>query len=450
MKTTPDLLPLNDLNNKKVTYTCDKPTMSSDGGLLLLRELVGSSTLISSIASSINDRRNQSYVEHSLEEIISQRVGQISCGYADANDCDTFKADPLLKMFAGKDPIQASDLCSQPTVSRLENSVTRKDLYRMGKSIFDHFINSYDKEPQAIVIDMDPTTHITYGDQQMTLFNGHVDDYCLMPFHVYDGLTGKLITATLRPGKTPVAGEIITLLKRIVTGLRAKYPKTMLIFRADSHHTKPEVMDWCEDNNVEYILGLSPNSRLKSQFSQVRKDATTRFKKLRHHRVDESRCYASGYYAAGTWRQERRVICRALSNFMGDDTRCIVTSFKDTGAKYLYETIYCGRANAELMIKDHKLGTGSDKSSCTRWEANQFRLFTHSIAYALLHEFRSTALKGTSLERAEFSTIRFHLFKVAALVEVKKTRIKIHLPINFKHQEAFNHAANYLHCLEAG
>ena len=450
MKNTPDLIPLNYLNSKKVSYTCDKPMMSSDGGLLLLREFTASSTLISSVAASIDDHRNQSYVEHSLHEIISQRVGQISCGYIDSNDCDTFKADPLLKMFAGKDPLDAGDLCSQPTMSRLENSVNRKDLYRIGKAIFNDFIDSYDSEPQAIVIDMDPTTHITYGDQQMTLFNGHVDDYCLMPFHVYDGLTGKLITATVRPGKTPLAGEILCLLKRIVSGIRAKYPKTMLIFRADSHHTKPEVLDWLEDNNVDYVLGLSPNSRLKTQFVQVSKDATARFKKHSFHGVEESRCYGSGYYAAGSWRNERRVVCRALSNFMGDDTRCVVTSFKDTGAKYIYETIYCGRAKAELMIKDHKLGTGSDKSSCHRWEANQFRLFIHSIAYALLHEFRSKALKGTSLERAEFTTIRFHLFKIAALVEVKKTRIKIHLPVNFKHQEAFNHAANYFHSLEAG
>lgn len=450
MKTTPDIFSLNDLNKKKVSYTCDQPTMSSDGGLLLLRELSDSSTLIDGVAAAINDKRNQSYTEHSIETIIRQRVGQIACGYTDANDCDTFKSDPLLKLFAGKDPLDDNDLCSQPTMTRLENSVTRKDLYRIGKAIGDHFLSSFDKEPEAIVIDMDPTTHIIYGDQQMRFFNGHIDDYCLMPFHVYDGLTGKLITAKIRPGTTPKSEEILSLLKRIVQGIRSKFQNTMLVLRADSHHTKPEVMDWCEDNNVEYILGLHPNPRLKKQFSQVRQDASNKFKRLRFHRVDESRCYASGYYAAGTWRKKRRVICRALSNFMGDDTRYIVTSFTNSGAKYLYETVYCGRANAELMIKDHKLGTGSDKSSCTRWEANQFRLFIHSIAYALLHEFRSKALKGTNLEKAEFATIRFHLIKVAALVQVKKTRIKVHLPVNFKHQNAFDHSAKYLHNLETG
>ena len=183
MNITPDLMPLNDLSKKKVSYICDKPMMSSDGGLLLLRELSDSSYLIPSVLNSMIDTRHQSYINHSYHEILSQRVGQILSGYVDANDCDTFKSDPMLKMFSGKDPLDDPDLCSQPTMSRLENSVTRKDLYRIAQSILEYFLDSYKSEPQAIVIDMDPTTHVTYGDQQLTLFNAHVDDYCL-----YDAL----------------------------------------------------------------------------------------------------------------------------------------------------------------------------------------------------------------------------------------------------------------------
>lgn len=162
-------------------------------------------------------------------------------------------------------------------MSRLENSVSSKDLLRLGNFLADQFIASYESEPELIVIDMDPSAHRTYGDQQLTLFNTHVKDYCLMPFYIYEGISGKLISTIIRPGKTPTAREIITIPKRLVARIRAVWKKTVLVFRADSHHTKPKVMDWLEENKVEYITGLSPNSVLKEQFKHCLEQAINKF-----------------------------------------------------------------------------------------------------------------------------------------------------------------------------
>lgn len=435
---TPDLLSLNKCNKKTVSCSFDQPHMSSNGGLLVLRELLDESPLINNLADSITDTRHQSYVEHSYRELITQRIGQIICGYADANDCNTMKSDPVLKMFAGRDPLDDTDLGSQPTMSRLENAVTRKDLYRMGMAILRYTLNSYSSRPKSIIIDMDPTAHLGYGAQQLLLFNTHVGDYCHMPFHVYDGVTGKLLTAIMRPGKTPVAAEIITVLKRLVREIRTMYPGLEIVFRADSHHTKPDVLDWLEDNNVHYVLGLSPNAVLKRIFKGTQDRAERLYKEVRQKTIiGEVRQYDADYYAAGTWSKKRRVVCRSLASHNGTDTRCVVTSFKTASPKYIYKTAYCGRGNAELFIKDHKLGTGSDRSSCNSVEANQFRLFIHSAAYIILHELREKVLKDTALENASFIRIILQLVKTAAVVEVKKTRLHVHLPVHFPHKEIF-------------
>lgn len=448
---TPDLLSLNKCNKKIVNCSFDQPHMSSDGGLLILRELLAQSPLIDTLSNAITDKRNQSYVDHSYKELIMQRIGQIICGYVDGNDCDYQKADPVLKLFADRDPVDDKDLGSQPTMCRFENSVDRKDLYRMGLAILHYSLQSYTDKPKSIIIDMDPTAHLGYGAQQLLLFNTHVGDYCHMPFHVYDGVTGKLLTAVMRPGKTPGATEILAVLKRLIREIRFFYPDLQIIFRADSHHTKPDVLDWLEDNDVHYVLGLSPNSVLKKIFKNTQERADRLYKEARKGTIiNEVRQYDSDYYAAGTWRRKRRVVCRSLASHNGTDTRCVVTSFKTAMPKYLYKTVYCGRGNAELFIKDHKLGTGSDRSSCNSAEANQFRLFIHSAAYIILHELREKVLKGSELENASFMRIILQLIKTAAIVEVKKTKLHVHLPEHYRYKKIFSKVAELNGRLKAG
>lgn len=229
------------LKSTKVEVNFDTPAMTTDFGALLLCELESKCGYASNVSGVIRDQRNASYIAHSVHELIQQRVFQIAMGYEDCDDCDHYKKDAAFKVAVGKHPISDGDLSSQPKMSRLENMVTRKDLVRIGYALIENYLNSYDKAPQCIVLDMDPTAVTCHGDQQLKFFNPHEDEYCLMPFHVYDGLTGQLITMVIRPGKTPLAGEIIALLKRIVKIIRARFPKTMIVFRADGHHSKPDV-----------------------------------------------------------------------------------------------------------------------------------------------------------------------------------------------------------------
>lgn len=419
-------LPFSPLKKRKVTATFDEPLVSSDGGLMLIREILEETGIIHSLAGVLHDPRHPSYVDHTMEELLTQRVAQICCGYEDANDCDALRDDPLFKMAAGRLP-EDSALASQPTMSRLENRVSARELLRMGYALVDQFIASYDHAPEAIVLDLDPTSDHVHGRQQMALFNAFEDEYCFMPFHLYDGLTGKLITTVLRPGKTPTDREIISVLKRVVKRIRAAFPHTRLIFRADSHHTKPAVMDWLEERSIDFVTGLQTNSRLRTEFAQALADA-----RKKHERTGREACvFASAYYKARSWSRARRVICRALVNANGEDLRFIITSFEKSGAKYLYETAYCGRGAMELMIKDHKNGLLSDRTSCHRFSANQFRLFLHSAAYIVMHHLRSVRLKGTQLCRAEFKTIRLKLLKIGVRIENGKTRIKLHLPQAF-------------------
>ena len=338
-------------------------------------------------------------------------------------------------MTAGRLP-EADALASQPTMSRLENRVSPQELLRIGYALVDQFIASFDVAPEAIVLDLDPTSDHVHGNQQLALFNAFEDEYCFMPFHLYDGLSGKLITTVLRPGKTPTSQEIISVLKRVVKRLRIAFPKTRLIFRADSHHTKPAVMDWMEKHSIEFATGLQINKRLKEQFAGTLQEAQTKFKRT----GKPVRVFASGHYQAGSWSRARRVICRVLVTENGEDMRFIITSFEHSGAKYLYETVYCGRGSMELMIKDHKNGLYSDRTSCHKFTANQFRLFLHSAAYVVMHHIRSVRLKGTQLSHAQFDTIRLRLLKIGTRVENGKTRILLHFPKAFANIPEFQSA----------
>ena len=415
-------------NRREIRVTFDEPRLSSDAGLALLMQDPFTRGYIRDFASAISDRRSRH--THSIGEMVSQRVFQILAGYADGNDCDTLRDDPLFKLAAGRDA-DGPPLASQPTISRLENLPGKRDLIRLFYCQLDAFIATYATAPHAIVLDIDPTACLTHGQQELRLFNTHVGDYCLMPFHVYEGQTGKPVATILRPGKTPTAPEIIALLKRIVRHLRRVWPKVDIILRADSHHTKPAVMDWCEAHAVSFITGLGPNSKLNEQFGPFIRAAAEKYERNRSNgRAGEVVCvHASGDYQAGTWSRPRRVVCRVYHGPLGSDTRYIVTSFREAGARYLYDTVYCGRGAAELMIKEHKLGLESDRMSCTSATANQFRLYLHNIAYLILHRFRAVMLKGTRLARASFTRIRLELLKSAARITIRKTYVQLHLGV---------------------
>lgn len=435
MNPTTDQLSFSNVSGKKVTGVFDDHRVTSDAGVLLLREVDKSIGVIDVVTDAIVDLRHPSYVKHEVREMNAQRVFQIGLGYEDANDCDFLKDDPALKIAVERHPVDDPDLASQPTISRLENSVTRKDLMRVGTALLDHFIASYNRPPKVIILDMDCTTDVVHGGQQLRFFNAYENEYCYQPFHVYEGLSGKLITAILRPGKTPTAREVMTVLKRIVKRLQEAWPKTKILFRGDSHFAKPEVLDWLESKGLFYVVGLARNSVLLQ-----RSEATlAQAKKASERHGTKVRRFGSFYYAAKTWKRPRRVILRAEASSLGANPRYVVTNVV-ARPKTTYEKLYCSRGCVELMIKEHKRALCSDRTSCHRFEANQFRLFLHCAAYILMHELRRTLPKGTDLALAQFDTIRLRLLKIGARVQVLKSKIIFHLPLSYPLKPLLTHS----------
>ncbi len=420
-------IPMATLFGRQWEARFDEPELTSDAGLAALVSSGIADEVIAKLAAAMDDPRKNP--DHSGEQLLRQRIFQIIGGYYDANDSDQLRNDTVMRTAAGKS-LEQGGLASQPTISRLEGRASKKDLLRMARVLFDNYLDSFNGEtPKMICIDMDPSAHLVYGQQQLGLFNTHVGDTCMMPFYIFDGINGKIMTATLRPGKTPVDSEIITIVKRLIKGIRARFPATIIVFRADSHHTKPAVMDYLEEQSVEFVTGLAKNAVLERLFGADIAKAKERYECRKEYDAEAKDVieYADDYYAAGSWSTQRRVIARIIVGPKGADVRYIVTSFHVATAQYLYTTVYCGRGEAELFIKECKLGLGSDTSPCQKATANQFRLLLHTAAYAILHRFRSTVLAGTKWERSTFAEIRLKLFKVAGRLEVLKTKVRLHL-----------------------
>jgi hypothetical protein len=409
--------------NIELSFSGDR--ISSDGGLLLLRELDSQLNLLSSASNCIHDERDPRYIDHSVKELLTQRVFQIAAGYEDCSDCNDLREDMIFKMCAGRLPQSDNDLASQPTMSRLENTVTKTDLFRLGECLVDIFINSYSKAPSVIILDCDDTNNDTYGQQEPALFNNYYNEYCYMPLHIYEGLSGKLITTILKPGRRNKQANIARLLQKLVLYLRAQWPKTKIIVRGDSHFASQDFMDWTWiQPNVDFITGLTGNAKLHELAQVTIEGAQREFNQY----LKPVKRYHSFMYKAGSWENYQRVIVKVEVSTMGTNIRYIVTSLTDFRTRDLYEKGYCARGSMELRIKDHKLYLKSDRSSCTKFTANQFRLFLHSMAYILIHTLQKQILKGSEYANATMKTIQLKIIKTAAWVKEMKTRIKIELP----------------------
>lgn len=413
------------LGNKKVelSYTGDR--ISSNGGLLLLREVENQLGLIKGISNCICDTRDQRYIDHSIEEMVAQRVYQIAAGYEDCNDSNDLREDMILKACVGRLPQSGHDLASQPTMSRLENSVGTKELYQIGERLVDAFVNSYVHAPRIILLDCDDTNNNTYGQQELNLFNHYYNEHCYMPLHIYEGLSGKLVSTILKPGRRDKQNNIASFLQKLIGKLRKHWPDTMIIVRGDSHFSSKDFMQWCDkEDKTGFITGLSGNKKLKELAAVTINSAEREFKQY----AKPVKRYHSFMYQAGSWDMPQKVIVKVEVTHMGTNVRYIVTNLIDFKAKDLYEKGYCARGAMELRIKEHKLYLRSDKSSCHSFLANQFRLFLHSMAYVLMHTMQKELFKGTEFENATFKTIQNKIIKTAAWVKEMKTKVKIELP----------------------
>ena len=418
----------------------DGGMLSSDGGALLLSGVESQGGILSDLAGCIEDQRHPSYVTHPVAAIVKQRVIQICCGYEDANDSNVLRRDPILKLVVGRDPERGEDLASQPTVTRLENAVSRKELYGMAYAFVANFIASYEEPPELIVLDFDDTQDEVHGDQQLSLFNGSYRAVCYLPLHVYEGNSGKLITTLLKPGKRLTGKQCLAIVKRLVKRLREAWPETLLVFRGDGHFTYPEVMEWIEaQERVLYVTGLTGNPRLEEQVMPVIEEAQRQYARILEYQsisqtspgdVTVTR-YHSFYYQAASWSTMRRVVAKVEISSHGRKVRYTVTDMEQARAKALYKEVYCARGKDELYIKDHKVYLKSDRTSCHRFLANQFRLFLHSAAYVLLHALRTEVLRLPKWRNVTIQTLRLTFLKIAARVRTLQTRIKIEFPSTY-------------------
>ncbi len=295
------------ISGRKIEADFDGGTTTSDGGALLLRQAESKIGIVDRIVGALCDRRHQSYIDHTYIDLIKQRVFQIACGYEDANDSNDLRSDPGLKAACQRLPLTGDDLASQPTMSRLENSVSRTDLYRIGLALLETFIESYDQPPRKIILDIDDTDDATHGAQQLSLFHAYHDEYCYMPVHLYEGGTGKLITAILRPGRRIRGREAAAILKRVLDHILMAWPQVQITLRGDSHFSAPEVHDLCDAYDVDFILGQANNKKLKALGAPLMEQAAA----LAQQTEEPVRLFTSFDYQAGSWSRPRIIIYKA-------------------------------------------------------------------------------------------------------------------------------------------
>jgi hypothetical protein len=424
---------LSPVAGKPVQVTFDAGRLSSDGGVLVLAEIERRLGIAERLARCIEDPRAPDRVQHGLAEMIRFRALLIAAGYADANDCDPLRVDPIFKMAVGRLPESGADLCAQPTMCRLENLPGPLALKRMMAAMIELFCDSFAQVPQRIVLDIDDTEDRVHGGQQLALFHAHYDSRCFLPIHIYEATTGKPVAVILRPGKTPTGAEVALVLRHVVKAIRARWPRVEILVRGDSHYARHEAMTWCERNRIGYVFGLAGNQVLLTRVADLVEDAAV---SRVQGEAEKVRRFGEFAYAAKTWSVERRVIARVEASPQGSDTRFIVTNLQGA-PRWLYESVYCARGQAENLIKAHKLHLASDRTSCMSATANQFRLLIHTAAYWLMHTLRGLAPQNSFWRDAQFDTIRLALIKVAARVIEMKTRIKVALPSCYPHQTSW-------------
>ena len=393
---------LSPVGGKTVLARFDGGLLSSDAGVLALREVDKRLRVAERLAACIKDLRSQDQVVHRLPDLIRFRLLMIAAGYADGNDAISLRSDPIFKMAQDVLPSDR-DLASQPTLSRLENMPDARSLVRMGRALVELYCASFRQAPKQIVLDIDDTFDAVHGDQQLRLFNAHYDEYGFQPMVVFDG-EGRFITAVLRPAKRPKGTEIRAHLRRLIRAIRGHWPTTRILIRADSHYCGPLVIDWCRTNGSTMARFEAP-----AKTGKVR-----RFKEF--------------FDGAASWSRVERIIARVEAGEQGTDTRFIVTNLTGGRAKTLYERIYCRRGMAENHIKAWKGHLAADRTSCPRATANQFRLFLHAGAYWLMWGLRALMPKRSLWRIAQFDTLRLRLIKIAARVVELKTQIRLHLP----------------------
>jgi hypothetical protein len=330
---------LSPIGGKEITATFDGGQLSSDGGVLILREFEKRLGIAAMLSGHVPDKRDPGRIIHTHADMIRARLFAIASGYEDCDDLDCLRIDPAFKMACGRRPETGRDLMSQPTLSRLENAPSWRTLARMALGSIDLFRASFSRVPGRIVLDIDDTYDPAHGQQELILFNTHSGGHCFQPIHIFEAGSGKPVLSLLRPGKRPSGEEAAQVLRHVIARTRRNWPRVDIMVRGDSHYAAPEVLDMLEEKRCGYILGLSTNSRLAKMAHPWAEDAATRRALSKKEKV---RRFQQAIYQAGSWSKSRKIIARAEATDMGSDVRFVVTNLPGT-AKVLYEKVYCAR-----------------------------------------------------------------------------------------------------------
>src|SRR5271168_1832249 len=433
---------------KPVVARFDQRDGSSDGGALLLKAADRHYGLVTGLASCLRDERQAGKVDHSLRELVAQRVFSIACGYPDANDSARLSEDPIHKLLLDRDPIEGRALASQPTLSRFENGVGVKELYRSGQFLAESVIRRHAKRLRhrtyRVTIDLDPTDDPTHGAQQLSFFNGHYDTWCYLPVMGFvsfnDEAEQYLCAAVLRPGNATAPAGAVGILRRLLMIVREFFPGVRIRIRLDGGFAHPALLDFLDaEPKLEYVVAMAKNAVLERKAEEAMQyaRAVSGITGQTEHVYDEVN------YAAASWKRERRVILKAEVVYgegqePKDNPRFIITNMTQS-PQWLYEKVYCLRGDIENRIKElHALEIG--RTSCPRFWTNQFRVLLTAAAYILMQELRLRAA-GTNCARAQVWTLRERLLKLGARVVVSVRRMVLHLPASFPFLPAFRQVA---------
>jgi hypothetical protein len=418
----------------RVEVGFDGGQISSDaGGALLLRQAEQRFGLLQAAAKCLPDDRDQDKVRHSRRSQLTQRVFGIALGYEDLNDHDTLRKDDGFRLALN----QRHAASSSPTLCRFENAMGRREAVALHGVLVEHFIASHREPPTELVLDLDATDDPVHGQQEKRFFHGYYDRYCFLPLYVFCG--DELLVAYLRPANIDGAKHAAAIVKLLVQRLRQAWPQVQITIRGGSGFCRRRLLCWCERNAVKYVIGLAKNKRLNALAAESMTQAQARFEAS----GEKQRGFAEFRYAAGSWPRDRRVILRYEHGPQGSNPRYIVTN-RDDEAGHLYDEVYCQRGEMENRIKEQQLGLFADRTSCSAWWPNQFRLLQASLAYALMQGIRRIGLAGSELARAQCTTIRLKLFKIGGTVIRSVRRIRVLLASQCPYRELFMQVARQL------
>jgi hypothetical protein len=421
------------LGRRVIEANFEGGALSSDGGLMLLRQVDRRTGISRAVAEALHDPRNPFFITHELRDLVAQRLYGLCCGYEDLNDHDTLRHDPLMQTAVGK----PDELGSSPTLCRLEQRATFADAVALNKVLAEQFIAGQKSCPDELVLDIDASDIPLHGDQEGRQFHGYYDHYCYLPLYVYCGKS--MLACVLRRSRIDGAKNAAAVIKLLVTRLRQEWPGVRIIVRGDSGFCRQRLIRWCERNSVGYVIGVARNARLH--------EAVEDWERFMRHRFEETgvkqRLIREFRYQAGSWDIERRVITRLEFGAQGSNPRFIVTNLNGL-ADELYDGLYCQRGEAENRIKETQLDLFGTRASCRKFLSNWLRILFSALAYTLMQRLREVALAGTELANATAATIRVRLLKIGAAIVRNTRRIRILLASHHPLRELYFTAANAL------